>query len=106
MYSVPLKDIHEYDNQITNIPMFPDYEHATILNLLQLLKNNIFTYADNNIKKFGISGIDLIISDFLKDTKGVYSNYDEINNIRADILIANISEKLMFIKLKYTKDSD
>ena len=34
------------------------------------------------------------------------SNKDEINGIRADILIANISEKLIHIKNKNTPDSE
>jgi len=107
MYSIPTKDIHEYDNRIEEKPALPHYTSDSLLNLLEVLKVNInITQTNQELKDFGIMGVDLIINDFVKGVQGVYSNKDEINGIRADFLIANISEKLIYIKNKNTHDSE
>jgi len=106
MYSIPTKDIHEFDNRIENKPVLPQYTNDTLLNLLLALKQNIQHHSSSEMQHFGIRGIDLIIHDFMNGVEGVYSNKDEINGIRADILIANISEKLIIIKNKNTPDSE
>ena len=107
MYSIPSKDIHEYDNRIENKPVLPQYTNDNLLCLLLSLKKNIiFSNVDEELKHFGTMGIDLITNDFVNGVEGVYSNKDEINGIRADFLIANISEKLIDIKNKNTPDSE
>jgi hypothetical protein len=106
MYSIPTKDIHEFDNRIENKPVLPEYTNDTLLNLLLALKQNIQYHSSSESQHFGIRGIELIIHDFMNGVEGIYSNKDEINGIRADILIANISEKLIDIKNKNTPDSE
>jgi len=106
MYSIPTKDIHEFDNRIENKPTLPEYTNDMILKLLLVLKQNIQHHSSPDLQHFGIRGVDLIIHDFMNGVEGVYSNNDQINGIRADILIANISERLIIIKNKNTRDSE
>jgi hypothetical protein len=100
MYTIPVQDVHSYDNKILNKPILPEYDIHTSMYFLNLLKDNITIYVKDEIKMYGLRGCYLIINDLINGVKGTYSNIDEINHINADMLLVNISDRLVLLKNK------
>lgn len=83
--NVATLDVHQYDGQIANHDIKTRYTLETKNDIFKTLIHIINELAQDNVKSYGINGVNMI----MKDAQSI-SNYDNTNNVYADDILMEI----------------